>query len=82
LYSFFSVKLRKIFVKNDNNRTTTNKSEVLDDAKLLLVKFPRIRGARTFKTKEIKIILEYVDAGYPYNFRALKKDAYFKQLNT
>lgn len=41
-----------------------------------------MKGARPLKQREIKMMLEYLDAGFQYNFRALReKDRFFGKLN-
>ena len=42
----------------------------------------KAKGARPLKQREIKMMLEYIDAGFQYNIRTLqKKDRFFGCLN-
>lgn len=57
------------------------KLELLETAKLFLVQVSKVKGARALKQREIQMMLEYLDAGFQYNFRNLqRKDRFFGKL--
>lgn len=64
LFSFFSEKLRRIMLSSEKAKISVVKLELMETAKLFLVQFSRIKGARKFKAREIKTILEYLEASF------------------
>lgn len=67
-------------LKVDNLELISIKADIIETVELFLMKFGRIRGARTLKNKEIKNVLEHVDASFQYNFRSIKKEKYYRLL--
>lgn len=80
LFSFFTGKLKAAMLKVDNLELISIKADIIETVELFLMKFGRIRGARTLKNKEIKNVLEHVDASFQYNFRSIKKEKYYRLL--
>jgi len=57
LFSFFTGKLKSALLKVDNLEFNLIRTELIETVELFLMKFSRIKGARKFKSKEIKSIL-------------------------
>eukprot|EP00347_Sterkiella_histriomuscorum_P012208 403369479 len=81
LFSFFTGKLKAAMLKVDNLELQSIKNDIIETVELFLMKFSRIRGARTFKKKEIKNVLEHVDASFQFNFKSIKKEKFYKILS-
>jgi ABC-type Mn2+/Zn2+ transport system permease subunit len=64
LFSFFSEKLRRILSDTEKAKVANVKLELLEAAKLFLVQVSKAKGARPLKQREIKMMLEYIDAGF------------------
>lgn len=64
LFSYFSEKLRRILSDTEKAKVSNVKDELLETAKLFLVQVSKVKGARPLKTREIKMMLEYLDAGF------------------
>jgi hypothetical protein len=83
LFSYFSEKLRRILSDTEKTKITNVKLELLETTKLFLVQVSKVKGARPMKQREIKGMLEYLDAGFQYNFRSLLlKGRFFSKLST
>ena len=76
------MKLRRILSDTEKSKVSNVKDVLLATAKLFLVQVSKVKGARPLKTREIKMMLEYLDAGFQYNFRSLReKDRLFSKLD-
>lgn len=49
MFSFFTATLRRVMLRSEKTKISSVKLEILETAKLFLVQFSKIRGARTFK---------------------------------
>ncbi|CDW83278.1 voltagegated ion channel superfamily [Stylonychia lemnae] len=81
LFSFFTGKLKSALLKVDNLEFSFIRNELIETVELFMMKFSSIKGARKFKSSEIKSILQFVEASFQYNFKSIQKDEFYQLMS-